>query len=137
MNAINTLHIFAFLIYRWRRLNFKSSGADFSPAPVSVMKLDTTHLRYLSENDFRVLTAVDPLLDVGTNTKGGIGSKNHLVVPTPLITQIAKLRSGNAARSISELAKAGLISRLRNAKCLSALMSILTFVSRRWISIEL
>jgi len=39
-----------------------------------------------------------------------------------LITQIAKLRSGNAARSISELAKAGLISRLRNAKCLSPLM---------------
>jgi hypothetical protein len=26
----------------------------------SVMKLDTSHLRYLSDNDFRVLTAVPP-----------------------------------------------------------------------------
>jgi hypothetical protein len=67
---MNAILCTSFLIYRWR-LNFNSSGADFSPAPVSVMKLDTTHLRYLSENDFRVLTAVDPLLDMGTNTKGG------------------------------------------------------------------
>lgn len=47
-----------------------------------------------------------------------MGSKNHLVVPTPLITQIAKLRSGNISRSISELAKASLVSRIRNAKCM-------------------
>ena len=80
------------------------------------MKLDTSHLRYLSDNDFRVLTAVyySPIM---AKSKVEMGSKNHLVVPTPLITQIAKLRSGNVSRSISELAKAGLISRLRNAKC--------------------
>jgi RIO kinase 2 len=46
-----------------------------------------------------------------------MGSKNHLVVPTPLITQIAKLRSGNISRAIAELAKAKLIAKLQNAKC--------------------
>ncbi|KAL8712976.1 MAG: hypothetical protein Q9220_002836 [cf. Caloplaca sp. 1 TL-2023] len=69
------------------------------------MKLDTTHLRYLTPEDWRVLTAVE------------IGSKNHEVIPTPLILQIANLRSGSGAhRSISTLAKANLIARVRNAK---------------------
>lgn len=97
-------------------------GKNFVADPILIvflaMKLDTSHLRYLSDNDFRVLTAVLPrnLLKLVLQ-QVEMGSKNHLVVPTPLITQIAKLRSGSASNSISNLAKAGLISRLRNAKC--------------------
>ncbi|KAL9596325.1 MAG: hypothetical protein Q9219_005879 [cf. Caloplaca sp. 3 TL-2023] len=69
------------------------------------MKLDTTHLRYLTPEDWRVLTAVE------------IGSKNHEVIPTPLIIQIANLRSGSGAhKSISTLAKANLIARVQHAK---------------------
>ncbi|KAL8731610.1 MAG: hypothetical protein Q9166_003298 [cf. Caloplaca sp. 2 TL-2023] len=69
------------------------------------MKLDTTHLRYLTPEDWRVLTAVE------------IGSKNHEIVPTSLIIQISHLRSGSGAhKSISTLAKANLIARVQNAK---------------------
>ncbi|EGP84476.1 uncharacterized protein MYCGRDRAFT_87598 [Zymoseptoria tritici IPO323] len=47
------------------------------------MKLDTAALRYLNDDDWRVLAAVEQ------------GSKNHEVVPTPLIASIAHLRGGN------------------------------------------
>ncbi|CEI96038.1 Putative Atypical/RIO/RIO2 protein kinase [Rhizopus microsporus] len=47
------------------------------------MKLDAKALRYMSSEDFRVLTAVE------------MGSKNHEVVPTSLIAQIAQLRHGD------------------------------------------
>ncbi|KAL9640301.1 MAG: hypothetical protein Q9164_000351 [Protoblastenia rupestris] len=69
------------------------------------MKLDTKHLRYLSSEDWRVLTAVE------------IGSKNHEVVPTPLIIQLSNLRGGSGAhKCISTLAKTNLIARTKNAK---------------------
>ncbi|KAL8782667.1 MAG: hypothetical protein Q9213_005206 [Squamulea squamosa] len=69
------------------------------------MKLNTTHLRYLTPKDWRVLTAVEQ------------GSKNHEIVPTPLIIQLSHLRSGSGAhKSISTLAKANLIARVQNAK---------------------
>lgn len=46
------------------------------------------------------------------------GSRNHEVVPTPLIAQISGLRgSGAVHRSISNLAKVNLIARLRNVNC--------------------
>ena len=46
-----------------------------------------------------------------------MGSKNHEVVPTPLIIQLSSLRSGSGAhKSISTLAKANLIARTQNAK---------------------
>lgn len=46
-----------------------------------------------------------------------MGSKNHEVVPTPLIIQLSSLRSGSGAhKSISTLAKANLIARTKNAK---------------------
>ncbi|RPA82607.1 RIO1-domain-containing protein [Ascobolus immersus RN42] len=68
------------------------------------MKLDTTHLRYLSNEDWRVLTAVE------------MGSRNHEVVPTPLIAQISGMRGGSGVqRSISTLAKIGLIGKVKNA----------------------
>lgn len=67
------------------------------------MRLDTKAMRYLTAEDWRTLTAVET------------GSKNHEVVPTPLITQISGLRGG-VHRCISALAKVGLIARLKNAK---------------------
>ncbi|KAL9587980.1 MAG: hypothetical protein Q9203_003204 [Teloschistes exilis] len=73
------------------------------------MRLDTTQLRYLTPEDWRVLTA--------QTTQVEIGSKNHEVIPTSLILQISNLRSGSSAhRSISTLAKANLIARVKNAK---------------------
>lgn len=46
-----------------------------------------------------------------------MGSRNHEIVPVPLITQIAGLRSGSGVhRCISNLAKANLISKIKNAK---------------------
>lgn len=62
-------------------------------------------MRYLTPDDFRVLTAVE------------IGSRNHEVVPTSLIHNIGGLRSiSGTNRCISDLAKLKLIRRLRNAK---------------------
>ncbi|RLV92372.1 Serine/threonine-protein kinase RIO2 [Spathaspora sp. JA1] len=69
------------------------------------MKLDTSHMRYLTPDDFRVLQAVE------------IGTRNHELVPTTLIHQISKMKSPSGTnRSIGDLAKIKLVSRLRNAK---------------------
>ncbi|KAI1825277.1 Rio2, N-terminal-domain-containing protein [Xylaria intraflava] len=70
------------------------------------MKLDSKAMRHLTAEDWRVLTAVE------------IGSKNHEVVPTPLIESLSKLRGGpgRVHHSISALAKVGLIARLREAR---------------------
>lgn len=70
------------------------------------MRLDTTYMRYLTADDWRVLRAVEK------------GSHTHEVVPTKLIHQLSNLKqgSGTTNRCISELAKLDLISRLRNAK---------------------
>ncbi|AWU77099.1 uncharacterized protein C5L36_0C10050 [Pichia kudriavzevii] len=69
------------------------------------MKLDTTYMRYLSPDDWKVLQAVEK------------GSNNHEVVPTKLIGQLAHLKSGlgTTNKCIGDLAKINLISRLRNA----------------------
>lgn len=68
------------------------------------MRLDTKSLRYLNGADWRVLTAVES------------GSRNHEVVPTPLIASIAKCSPGDASRSISLLARTGLIAKVATAK---------------------
>ncbi|KAF2143831.1 uncharacterized protein K452DRAFT_350232 [Aplosporella prunicola CBS 121167] len=69
------------------------------------MKLDTKAIRYLTAEDWRVLTAVE------------MGSKNHEVVPTPLIANISGLRGGTGVhKCISNLAKVGLIAKVKNAK---------------------
>ena len=66
------------------------------------MKLNTTNLRYLSNDDFRVLTATE------------MGSKNHEVVPTSLIANIAQIKRSSISNVISTLAKANLIARVQN-----------------------
>ncbi|EIN13678.1 RIO1-domain-containing protein [Punctularia strigosozonata HHB-11173 SS5] len=68
------------------------------------MRLDATDLRYITTDQFRVLTAVE------------MGSKNHEVVPTPLIAQISGLRSGGVNKCIGELAKRNLVSKVQNSK---------------------
>lgn len=48
-----------------------------------------------------------------------MGSKNHEVVPTSLIAQISGLRGASGVnKSISAIAKVGLIAKVKNAKCL-------------------
>ncbi|CCE64300.1 hypothetical protein TPHA_0H00920 [Tetrapisispora phaffii CBS 4417] len=69
------------------------------------MKLDTSHMRYLAPDDFRTLQAVEQ------------GSRNHEVVPIQLIFQLSGLKSQSGTnRSLGDLAKLKLVSRLRNAK---------------------
>ena len=47
-----------------------------------------------------------------------MGSKNHEVVPTPLIGNIAGLRGGSGVhKNISALAKVNLIAKVKNASC--------------------
>ncbi|KIV99571.1 uncharacterized protein PV09_08749 [Verruconis gallopava] len=68
------------------------------------MKLDPKQIRYLTPEDWRVLTAVEQ------------GSRNHLVVPTSLIVTLTNARGGSQiSKSISSLAKTNLISRVKNA----------------------
>lgn len=68
------------------------------------MKLDVTDLRYVSSEEFRVLTAVE------------IGSKNHEVVPSTLIAQISGLRNGGVNKTLGILAKRNLVAKVQNSK---------------------
>ncbi|CAG8525948.1 12208_t:CDS:2 [Acaulospora colombiana] len=45
-----------------------------------------------------------------------MGSKNHEVVPTPLIAQIAGLRHGGSHKLLGELARKDLVARVKNTK---------------------
>jgi len=55
-------------------------------------------MRYLSKDDYRVLTAVE------------MGMRNHEMVPVPLITSIAKLRHGGSYRILSTLLRHKLVA---------------------------
>jgi RIO-like serine/threonine protein kinase len=55
------------------------------------MKLDVNALRYLSKDDFRVLTATE------------MGQKNHEIVPLQLIDSISGLKHGGAFKCIKVL----------------------------------
>lgn len=61
-------------------------------------KLNVTMLRYLSKEDFRVLTSVE------------MGMKNHEIVPAPLIASIAHLHSGGCHKVLKELSKHRLVA---------------------------
>jgi len=61
-------------------------------------KLNVTMLRYLSKEDFRVLTAVE------------MGMKNHELVPGGLVASIASLRHGGVHKILRELSKNRLLS---------------------------
>ncbi|KAF7799042.1 hypothetical protein EIP86_010272 [Pleurotus ostreatoroseus] len=68
------------------------------------MKLDATDLRYITSEEFRVLTAVE------------MGSKNHEIVPVVLIVQISGLRSGGVNKILGSLAKRNLVSKVQNSR---------------------
>ncbi|KAF9113497.1 hypothetical protein BGX27_001451 [Mortierella sp. AM989] len=68
------------------------------------MKLDAKVLRYMTPEDFRVLVAAE------------MGSKNHEVVPSPIISQIAKLRHGGSHKVLSELARRNLVAKVQHIK---------------------
>ncbi|XP_065847037.1 serine/threonine-protein kinase rio2-like [Euphorbia lathyris] len=57
------------------------------------MKLDVNVLRYLSKDDFRVLTAVE------------MGMRNHEIVPSELIARIASLKHGGTYKVLKNLLK--------------------------------
>lgn len=61
------------------------------------MKLDVENLRYLSRDDFRVLTAVE------------MGMRNHDLVPTELIGAIAGLKHGGSHKVLSNLLRNKLV----------------------------
>lgn len=60
-------------------------------------KLNVSMLRYLSSEEFRVLTAVE------------MGMKNHELVPTPLVASIADLKHGGSHKILRELSKHKLV----------------------------
>ncbi|CAN0891317.1 Serine/threonine-protein kinase RIO2 [Linum grandiflorum] len=61
------------------------------------MKLDVEVLRYLSKDDFRVLTAVE------------MGQRNHEIVPAELIARIACLKHGGTYKVLKNLLKHKLV----------------------------
>jgi len=61
-------------------------------------KLDVTMLKYMSKEEFRVLTSVE------------MGMKNHEVVPTELLAQIASLKHGGVHKLLRGLVKNKLVS---------------------------
>ncbi|EEB06574.1 atypical/RIO/RIO2 protein kinase [Schizosaccharomyces japonicus yFS275] len=65
-----------------------------------MVNLNIKAMRYLSPEDFRTLTAVE------------MGSRNHEVVPSSMITQLAKLRGGSCTKSLSVLNMTKLIARM-------------------------
>ncbi|KAK0527987.1 Serine/threonine-protein kinase rio2 [Tilletia horrida] len=67
------------------------------------MKLDASDIRYIDEEQWRVLRAVEQ------------GSRNHQVVPTPLITSLAHLHHAGINKLIGALARRNLVSRVQNA----------------------
>lgn len=70
-------------------------------------KLNVTLLRYLSKEDFRLLTAVE------------MGSKNHELVPAVLVAKISGLRErhGGVYKSLKELCKHKLLQYESNKHC--------------------
>ncbi|XP_058918891.1 serine/threonine-protein kinase RIO2 [Kogia breviceps] len=61
-------------------------------------KVNVAKLRYMSRDDFRVLTAVE------------MGMKNHEIVPCSLVASIASLKHGGCNKVLRELAKHKLIA---------------------------
>jgi RIO-like serine/threonine protein kinase len=61
------------------------------------MRLDLSALRYMTNEDFRVLTAIE------------MGMRNHEIVPVDLIETIAKLKRTNTSKIIANLLKHKLI----------------------------
>ncbi|XP_015379459.1 PREDICTED: serine/threonine-protein kinase RIO2-like [Diuraphis noxia] len=68
-------------------------------------KLNVAMLRYLTREDFRVLTAIE------------MGMKNHELVPATLAASIANLHHGGVHKILKELCKHRLLSYERGKHC--------------------
>lgn len=66
------------------------------------MKLDVTCMRYLTNDNYRVLQAVE------------MGMRNHELVPVDLINQIASLKHGGAFKILSVLLRYKLVAHANN-----------------------
>eukprot|EP01031_Cornospumella_fuschlensis_P029774 gene29774-35952_t len=62
------------------------------------MKLDVSCMRYLTKDDYRVLTAVEMCM------------RNHEMAPIPLIAQIAQLRHAGIQKVLSTLLRHKLLA---------------------------
>lgn len=91
-------------------------------------KLNVTVLRYLSKEDFRVLTAVSlkRIFTLRFKLKMTLffvyfqiemGMKNHELVPALLAASIANLKSGGVHKLLRELCKHKLLTYERGKKC--------------------
>lgn len=88
-------------------------------------KLNVTVLRYLTADDFRVLTAVSwilwktlsPLLNSRLSLQVEMGMKNHELVPGPLCANIANIKAGGVHKVLRELCKQKLLAYERGKKC--------------------
>ena len=105
------------------------------------MKLDATDLRYVTSEEFRVLTAVSnnccfcPFSKLKLQ-QVEMGSKNHEVVPNSLIAQIAGLRHGGVNKALGSLAKRNLVSKVQNSKCEPVWIVIITCRKARHINMR-
>lgn len=97
--------------------------ARYTRVPLSFSGgLESTHSRTRNshfpdlQSATTTLTSTHPMLIQQLQVE--IGTKNHEVVPTPLISQLSRLQTGSngANKSISTLAKANLIAKVKNAK---------------------
>lgn len=73
-------------------------GLQNVPTADNMGKLNLALLRYMSSDDFRVLTAVE------------MGMKNHELVPGALVATIANLKHGGCHKHLRELCKQKLLS---------------------------
>ncbi|KAK2509598.1 hypothetical protein MC885_019766, partial [Smutsia gigantea] len=73
------------------------SGSE-EASGLAMGKVNVAKLRYLTRDDFRVLTAVE------------MGMKNHEIVPCSLIASIASLKHGGCNKVLRELVKHKLIA---------------------------
>ena len=96
------------------------------------MKLDSKAMRHMTPEDWKVLTGVCTTFIPSVppherqyserwlmrDDQVELGSKNHELVPTTMIEKYSRLRGGASGvhRSISNLAKVGLIAKMKEAK---------------------
>uniref|UniRef100_A0A8C3UYY2 Serine/threonine-protein kinase RIO2 n=1 Tax=Catharus ustulatus TaxID=91951 RepID=A0A8C3UYY2_CATUS len=92
LRSFSSASISSFSSFSW------SFSRSRSSATAAMGKLNVVMLRYLSREQFRVLTAVE------------MGMKNHEIVPASLIASIASLKHGGCNKILRELAKHKLLA---------------------------
>jgi len=90
------LRLAHFVLARGVRCQAKHRAAEASAS--AEMKLDVTAFRYVTRDEFRVLTAIE------------MGMRNHELVPTPLIESIAKVTRGGVYKLIQNLLRLKLVA---------------------------